>query len=131
MGGRVKTIMARLLERDRLAPVEIPPGGWEVNLRRDPDGELARGQLGIVSTLAMPAPVEYGGTPTTRIVRSIVGASGRAATVTPRAAAGRVRAVPAGRRRPSGGGVRARRRAARAATAPGSRTRTTRARTRS
>jgi hypothetical protein len=81
MGGRVKTIMARLLERDRLAPVEVPAGGWEVNLRRDPDGELARGQLGIVSTLAMPAPVEYGGTPTTRIVRSIVGASGRAATV--------------------------------------------------
>jgi hypothetical protein len=82
MGGRVKTIMARLLERDRLAPVEIPPAGWEVNLRRDADGELTRGQLGIVSTLAMPAPVEYGGTPTTRIVRSIVGASGRAATVT-------------------------------------------------
>jgi hypothetical protein len=82
MGGRVKTIMARLLERDRLAPIEIPPSGWEVNLRRDPDGELAPGQLGIVSTLAMPAPVEYGGTPTTRIVRSIVGASGRAATVT-------------------------------------------------
>jgi hypothetical protein len=82
MGGRVKTIMARLLERDRLAPVELPPAGWEVNLRRDLDGELARGQIGIVSTLAMPAPVEYGGTPTTRIVRSIVGASGRAATVT-------------------------------------------------
>jgi hypothetical protein len=82
MGSRVKTIVARLLERDRLAPVELPPGGWEVNLRRDPDGELARGQLGIVSTLAMPAPVEYAGTPTTRIVRSVVGASGRTATVT-------------------------------------------------
>jgi hypothetical protein len=82
MGGRVKTIMARLLERDRLAPVELPPGGWEVHLRRDPDGELTRGQIGIVSTLAMPAPVEYAGTPTTRIVRSVIGASGRAATVT-------------------------------------------------
>ncbi|AMY08645.1 hypothetical protein LuPra_01849 [Luteitalea pratensis] len=104
MGGRVKTIMARLLERDRLAPVEIPPGGWEVNLRRDPDGELARGQLGIVSTLAMPAPVEYGGTPTTRIVRSIVGASGRAATVShvPQQAGS---AVP-GAAMPSDGGVR-------------------------
>ena len=82
MGGRVKTVMARLLERERLAPVELPPGGWEVHLRRDPDGELARGQIGIVSTLAMPAPAEYAGTPTTRIVRSVVGASGRAATVT-------------------------------------------------
>ncbi len=82
MGGRVKTVMARLLERERLAPVEVPAGGWEVHVRRDPDGELARGQIGIVSTLAMPAPVEYAGTPTTRIVRSVVGPSGRAATVT-------------------------------------------------
>ncbi len=127
MGGRVKTIMARLLERDRLAPVEIPPGGWEVNLRRDPDGELARGQLGIVSTLAMPAPVEYGGTPTTRIVRSIVGASGRAATVSHVPQQGGS-AVPG-----AGDAIRwracARRRAARAGTAPASRTRTSRGRT--
>lgn len=89
MGGRVKTIMARLLERDQLAPIEVPASGWEVHVRRDPDGELARGQIGIVSTLAMPAPVEYAGTPTTRIVRSVVGATGRTATVThvPQAAA--------------------------------------------
>lgn len=84
MGGRVKTILARLLEQEQLAPIELPPGGWDVNIRRDPDGELARGQLGIVSTLAMPAPVEYGGTPTTRIVRSVVGAGGRTSTVTHR-----------------------------------------------
>lgn len=82
MGGRVKTIMARLLERDQLAPIELPAAGWEVHVRRDPDGELARGQIGIVSTLAMPAPAEYAGTPTTRIVRSVVGATGRTATVT-------------------------------------------------
>jgi hypothetical protein len=82
MTGRVKTIMARLLERDQLAPIELPAGGWDVHIRRDPDGELARGQIGIVSTLAMPAPVEYAGTPTTRIVRSVVGAAGRTATVT-------------------------------------------------
>ena len=82
MSGRVKTIVARLLERERLAPIEIPAAGWEVNIRRDEDGELARGQIGIVSTLAMPAVPEYGGTPTTRIVRSVVGASGRTATVT-------------------------------------------------
>jgi hypothetical protein len=97
MGGRVKTIMARLLERDQLAPIEVPPGGWDVNIRRDPDGELARGQIGIVSTLAMPAPVEYAGTPTTRIVRSVVGAAGRTATVThvPQAGAASASAVPA------------------------------------
>ncbi len=83
MGGRVKTIMARLLERDRLAPIELPPGGWEINICvATPTASLSRGQLGIVSTLAMPAPVEYAGTPTTRIVRSVVGAVGRTATVT-------------------------------------------------
>lgn len=82
MGGRVKSIMARLLERDQLAPIELPPGGWDVHIRRDPDDELARGQIGIVSTLAMPAPAEYAGTPTTRIVRTVVGAAGRTATVT-------------------------------------------------
>lgn len=82
MGSRVKAIMARLLERDQLAPIDLPPGGWDVHIRRDPDGELARGQIGIMSTLAMPAPVEYAGTPTTRIVRSVVGPSGRTATVT-------------------------------------------------
>ncbi|MCC6163036.1 MAG: DUF3662 domain-containing protein [Acidobacteria bacterium] len=100
MDGRVKTIMARLLERDRLAPIEVPPGGWEVHIRQDPDGELARGQIGIVSTLAMPAPVEYAGTPTTRIVRSVVGASGRTATVTHEPVAAPVAPPAAGVPRP-------------------------------
>jgi hypothetical protein len=52
-----------------------------VYIRADPNDELTRGQLGIVSTLAMPAPPEYAGTPTTRIVRSVVGAAGRSSTV--------------------------------------------------
>ncbi|BCS32194.1 hypothetical protein TBR22_A14040 [Luteitalea sp. TBR-22] len=81
MGSRVKTIMARLLERDRLGAIEMPPSGWDVHILRDPDEELARGQIGIVSTLAMPAPVEQGGTPTTRIVRSVVGGGARSAAV--------------------------------------------------
>ncbi len=80
--GRVKTMLARLLEQDALGPIELPPAGWEIHIRPDPDGDLARGQLGIVSTLAMPAPVEYAGTPTTRIVRSVVGGGTRTATVT-------------------------------------------------
>jgi len=75
-------LLSRLLEREDLPPIEVPSGGWDVNIRPDPDGELARGQLGIVCTLAMPAPAEYAGTPTTRIVRSVVGAAGRSATVT-------------------------------------------------
>ena len=71
-----RRVMSRLLEREQLPPIEFPPSGWEVQLCADPDGELERGQIGIVSTLAMPAPVEYAGTPTTRIVRSVVGGGG-------------------------------------------------------
>jgi hypothetical protein len=81
LDGSVRSWMSKLLDREQTPPIEIPPGGWEVYLRPDPNGELGRGQLGIVSTLAMPAPAEYAGTPTTRIVRSVVGASGRSATV--------------------------------------------------
>lgn len=77
----MKTLVSRWLEREAPAPIEVPPGGWDVHLRSDPDGELAPGQIGIIAMLAMPAPVEYGGTPTTRIVRSVVGDTGRSATV--------------------------------------------------
>src|SRR5204862_1448142 len=48
----------------------------------DRNGELARGFIGIVSTLSVPARAEYGGTPTTRIVKSIVGGSERTTTTT-------------------------------------------------
>jgi hypothetical protein len=72
-----RRVLTRLLDRDELPPIEVPAGGWEVHLCADRNGELERGQLGIVSTLAMPAPAEYAGTPTTRIVRSVVGGGRR------------------------------------------------------
>ena len=84
-----RRVLARLLVRDDLAPIEVPDTGWEVYLQPDRDGELKRGQLGIVSSLALPPPPEYGGTPTTRIVKSVVGHGHRTATATevPRQAA--------------------------------------------
>jgi pSer/pThr/pTyr-binding forkhead associated (FHA) protein len=72
-----RRVLSRLLDREELPPIEVPAAGWEVHLCADRNNELARGELGIVSTLAMPAPVEYGGTPTTRIVRSVVGGGRR------------------------------------------------------
>ena len=81
LDGPVRSWMSKLLDREQTPPIEVPPGGWDVHVRPDPNGELGRGQLGIVSTLAMPAQAEYAGTPTTRIVRSVVGAAGRSATV--------------------------------------------------
>lgn len=77
----VRTVMARWLERETLPPIEVPSGGWHVHINGDPDGDLQTGQLGIISRLALPAPVEYDGTPTTRIVRSVVGDAGRVSTV--------------------------------------------------
>lgn len=77
-----RRVLARMLNRDDLPPIETPAGGWEMYIRPDRNGELASGQLGIVSMLAMPAAVEYAGTPTTRIVKSVVRGGRRTATVT-------------------------------------------------
>jgi hypothetical protein len=77
--GRVLT---RLLDREELPPIESPAAGWEVHLQPDRNGELERGHLGIVSALAMPAPPEYAGTPTTRIVKSVIASGARRATST-------------------------------------------------
>ena len=77
-----RRVLSRLLDREELPPIEVPGTGWEVHLCADRNGELERGQIGIVSTLAMPAPAEYAGTPTTRIVRSVVGGGRRTATST-------------------------------------------------
>jgi len=76
-------LLTRLLERaDPLAPIEVPSSGWEVHIQPDPDGELKPGQLGIVSTLSLSSAAEYGGTPTTRIVKSVVAGGKRSATST-------------------------------------------------
>lgn len=54
-------------------PIEVPPGGWELYIHPDANGEIKRGELGIVSRLSLPpAPRFEGGTPTTRIVRTVV-----------------------------------------------------------
>jgi hypothetical protein len=54
-------------------PIEVPAGGFEIAIHPDANGELARGQLGIVSRLSVPpAPKFEGGTPTTRIARTVV-----------------------------------------------------------
>jgi hypothetical protein len=76
-----RRVLSRLMDREEIPPIEIPAGGWEVHLAADRNGEIDRGQLGIVSTLALPAPPEYAGTPTTRIVKSVVG-GGRRTTST-------------------------------------------------
>jgi hypothetical protein len=54
-------------------PLEIPPAGWEVDVRADANGELARGAIGIESRLSIPPPPRYeGGAATTRIAKTIV-----------------------------------------------------------
>lgn len=54
-------------------PIEVPPSGWEIAFHPDANGELQRGQIGIVSSLSLPpAPTFEGGTPTTRIARTVV-----------------------------------------------------------
>lgn len=54
-------------------PIEVPADGWEIAIRPDANNEIERGQIGIVSRLSVaPAPTFEGGTPTTRIARTVV-----------------------------------------------------------
>jgi hypothetical protein len=87
LGRSGRRVLTRLLDREQLPPIDVPAGGWDVHIQPDRNGEIERGQLGIVSTLAMPAPVEYGGTPTTRIVKSVVGHGRRTSSTSEVAAA--------------------------------------------
>jgi hypothetical protein len=80
--ARRRRVLGRLLQQNDLAPVEVPVGGWDIRIATDQDGELRHGQLGIISSLTLPAAAAYGGTPTTRIVRSVVGAGRRTSTTT-------------------------------------------------
>jgi pSer/pThr/pTyr-binding forkhead associated (FHA) protein len=82
LAGAGRRMMGRILQREEMAPIEPPRAGWDVSITADLDGELARGHLGILSSLALPSPAAYTGTPTTRIVRSIVGGGRRTSTTT-------------------------------------------------
>jgi hypothetical protein len=80
LGSSARRLIDRVARRQHMAPVEVPRGGWEISIAADRDGELARGHIGILSSLALPAPVAFEGTPTTRIVRSVVGGGRRTST---------------------------------------------------
>ena len=80
--GRGRRVLGRLLQRDETSPIDVPPDGWDVSITADEDGDLARGHLGILSSLSMPAPTSYAGTPTTRIVRSVVSGGRRTSATT-------------------------------------------------
>ena len=54
-------------------PIETPAAGWEISIHPDANTELERGQIGIVSRLSVArTPTFEGGTPTTRIARTVV-----------------------------------------------------------
>lgn len=54
-------------------PIEPPSAGWEISIHPDANHELERGQIGIVSRLSVArTPTFEGGTPTTRIARTVV-----------------------------------------------------------
>jgi pSer/pThr/pTyr-binding forkhead associated (FHA) protein len=61
------------LVSDAKAPIEVPPGGWEIYLHPETNGELGAGELGIESRLLLPTPRRFeGGTATTVIARTTV-----------------------------------------------------------
>ena len=53
--------------------IEPPAAGWDISIHPDANSEIERGQIGIVSRLSVAAaPTFEGGTPTTRIARTVV-----------------------------------------------------------
>jgi hypothetical protein len=80
--GRARPVgmLARLIEQDEASPIEPPAAGWEVYIHPDRNDGLKPGDLGIESLLPLPAPLEFGGPPTTRIVRAVVTGTGRSST---------------------------------------------------
>ena len=80
--GRARSggVLSRLIAQEEAPPIEVPASGWEVHLYPDRNDTLQAGHLGIESMLSLPAPVEYGGPPTTRIVKSVVTETGRSST---------------------------------------------------
>lgn len=77
LNARVDELNARArwtrLVSGKQAPIEVPPGGWEIHLHAEPNGELSRGELGIESRLSIPPAPRYdGGAATTRIARTTV-----------------------------------------------------------
>ena len=63
-----------------IAPIEEPADGWNVCIQPDHDGELPRGNIGIVSKLIVPSRPEYDGTPTVRTVKAVFTEGRRAMT---------------------------------------------------
>ena len=77
LNNRVDELNARArwtrLVSGKRAPIEVPPGGWEIHLHPEPNGELSRGELGLESRLSIPPAPQYdGGAATTRIARTTV-----------------------------------------------------------
>jgi hypothetical protein len=78
--GRAGGVLSRLIEVEDAPPIEVPAAGWEVYIHADRNDSLQPGDLGIESLLPLPPPLEFGGPPTTRIVRSVVTNTGRSST---------------------------------------------------
>jgi hypothetical protein len=80
--GRARSggVLSRLIAQDEAPPIEVPTGGWDVHVHADHNDALKPGHLGIESMLPLPAPIEFGGPPTTRIVKSVVTETGRSST---------------------------------------------------
>lgn len=72
-------MIGRLIQPESLPEIEMP-AAWDVQIHADLNDTLQPGELGIESMLPLPAPPEFGGPPTTRIVRSVVTGAGRSST---------------------------------------------------
>ncbi len=58
---------------DPSSPIEVPPGGWTIQIEPDRDSEVARGTFVILSKLTLPPLPQFeGGAATTKVFRTLV-----------------------------------------------------------
>jgi hypothetical protein len=85
LNERVETLNAQSwwsrLVRGRQVQIEVPKSGWMVNVKPATNGEVAPGEIGIVSRLSLPLNPRFeSGGGTTRIRRTVVSGTERRTT---------------------------------------------------
>lgn len=65
-GGRLRTALGKFTSVPM--PMERPSDGWHIDYQVDPDEKMEPGTIAVVSELALPAPPEFAGPRTRRIV---------------------------------------------------------------
>jgi hypothetical protein len=73
-----RSLWTRLTVSHRYPPIEVPPGGWSIDLKAATNDDVNPGEIGIHSRLTVPAGARFGsGAGTIRIAETLVAGTDR------------------------------------------------------